>query len=157
VVNKVEKDMAAAAARCVFIALKWLGFHHQLLQNSQTSPAIERVIEALGRLPPSSTKNHFEEYIISKLYSPYKQYLLKLAVILMEKARQDFSPTKGREPPNEPVYCMYNLISYSLQEFSLSIKEFSRFFHRFYPCLNDYIYLVGRDLSKFMKRIRLSY
>lgn len=150
--------MEILSAKCVYIELKWLAFQHQLLQNDPTVTCIERVVETLTKLPHVVCKDNFEEYINNKLVNAYRQYLMKLAAILMSKAGVDCSPTKGKErKENEPAYCMYNLISYSLQEFSRSIKEFGRFFHRFFPCLNDYIGLVGKDLSKFMKKIRLSY
>lgn len=152
---RVEREMAAAS-RSVYVALKWLGFLHQLLQESQTAPTIERATETLGKLPAIKAEGNFEEYICSKLVGPYKQYLLKLAAIQLSKASQDFSPGRGREESGAE-FCMFNLIAYSLQEFPAAIAQFSRYFQRFFPCLNEYIPRVGKDLRKLIRRIRISY
>jgi hypothetical protein len=52
---------------------------------------------------------------------------------------------------------MYNLISYSVQAFSGAISQFSRYFHRFFPCLNEYVGRIGKDVRQFMHRIQSEY
>lgn len=52
---------------------------------------------------------------------------------------------------------MYNLISYSLQVFAGAISQFSRYFHRFFPCLNEYVGRIGKDLRQFMHGIQFEY
>lgn len=157
-INRMEKDMITACSRSLHVTLKWLNFMHQLLQVNQNDTIIDRVIDILTKLPSPTVKDNFDAYINAKLLLPYKQYLCKLAAIFLSKTREDYSPRKYEETnENESIYCMYNLITFSLQEFSRTIKEFSRFFQRFFPCLNDYIFLIGKDLSKCMKRVRKSF
>jgi hypothetical protein len=153
---RVDREMALAYGRSVYVAVKWLGFHHQLLQDTQAVPVIERAAEMLAKLPPISAEGNFEEYICSKLVVPYRQYLLKLAAIQLSRANEDYSPGRGREESGQS-YCMYNLIAYSLREFPAAIGQFSRYFQRFFPCLNEYMGRVGKDLRRFMRRIRMGY
>jgi hypothetical protein len=157
--SKIEKDMYFSYGMSVYLAIKWLALLHQILQNSQRSFSIEKVIGYFGHLPTPNFKTHFEEYIHMKLIAPYKQYLIKLAAILLNKVERQSSPRESQKLLNEPenIYCIHNLIRYALQEFSNTIKEFSRFFSKHYPSLNDYIALIGRDQSKFIKSMKLSY
>jgi hypothetical protein len=37
---RIDKEMHAACGKSVYVALKWLGFHHKLLQETHLSAAI---------------------------------------------------------------------------------------------------------------------
>ncbi len=104
----------------------------------------------LHSLTPPNTLSKYEEYIKNKLLVPYQQYLIKLASILQASHHSLVLPANV-------VFLKLNLLCFALSEFSIPIREFTKFFSKAYPLLNHYATLLASNAQIMYQQIKSSH